>query len=204
MELWKGRQKEKKTNNRKTRRTLKKKGFGGRIEKASKIAGRWPFWHFPQKKENKQTTKAKNPTPPPKKNKKGRVQNTVYMSWNITHYFGKNSVCSSCALFFLQRLCFAENTIQIVFSAEHSFYLITDTVKQQIITVLIPKQLKTEKVTVIFRQLIPNNSRTVTVILHHSTNCPIGVWDHNSQIPRFAVMSMQHLSHIPLLGVFLT
>ena len=33
------------------------------------------------------------------------------------------------------------------------------TVLQQIITVLIPEQLKTEKVTVIFRELIPKNSR---------------------------------------------
>ena len=59
------------------------------------------------------------------------------------------------------------------------------TVKQQIITVLIPKQLKTEKVTVIFRKLTSKKFTDGNGNLHHGTKPSDWIWGPQLTDPTF-------------------
>ena len=120
MEFWKGRKKEnqERKQKRKKRSILKQAFWGNKIDKKplklqeNSLLG--PFYKTQAQKHRQQKTK------PPKSKK-------TYPKKNFLH-FGKQPLflVNFCFFFKLHsfmstKLCFAENTIKIVFSAEHSF-----------------------------------------------------------------------------------
>ena len=87
-----------------------RKGFlGNQRENIPKIAGKY---HFLASFQNKDKPKTQKPEPNNKKKKEGLKH--LFACWNTTHFFGY--FCFSQ----LTPYSFGENTIKIVFSAEHS------------------------------------------------------------------------------------
>ena len=121
MEFWKGRQKEnqKRKLNRKKRRILKTGLLGTNKEKKTLKLQENSLWVFffqtkkikhTKRKQNHQTTKSTN-----------KQKNTFLHVGKHRAIFGKFVLFFKLHSFFSAKLCFAENTIKIVFSAEHSF-----------------------------------------------------------------------------------
>ena len=118
MEFWKGRQKQKKQD-RKKRNTLRQAFCGNKIDKKplklqeNSLFG--PFYKTQEPKHRQQKTK------PPKSKKKNIPKKDLFAFWQTTSIFGKFLFLFKLHSFMSTKLCFAESTIKIVFSAEHSF-----------------------------------------------------------------------------------
>ena len=120
MDFWKE-DKSKKKQNRKKKNTLRQAFCGNNIDKKPlKLQENSlfrPFYKTQEQKHRQQKTK-------PPKNKKKPYQKKTFLHFGKQPLFLVNVLC----FFFIKvhsfmstKLCFAENTIKIVFSAEHSF-----------------------------------------------------------------------------------
>ena len=87
-------------------------------QKTSKTAGKQPFWAFFTKHKNQNTGNKKQKH---QKTKKTYQKNTLLHSGKPPPIFVKFLVFIKVHSFRSTKLCFAENTIKIVFSAKHSF-----------------------------------------------------------------------------------
>ena len=118
MEFWKGRQKQKKQN-RKKRNTLRQAFCGNKIDKKPlKLQENSLFGPFLQNTRTK-TQATKNKTT--KKQTKNIPKKDLFAFWQTTSIFGKFLFLFKLHSFMSTKLCFAESTIKIVFSTEHSF-----------------------------------------------------------------------------------
>ena len=117
MDFWKGRQKQKKQN-RKKRNTLRQAFGGNKIDKKPlKLQENSLFGPFYKTQDKNTGNKKQNH----QKNKKNIPKKDLFAFWQTTPIFGKFLFLFKLHSFMSTKLCFAENTIKIVFSAEHSF-----------------------------------------------------------------------------------
>ena len=120
MEFWKGRKNEKqeRKQKRKKRSIAKQAIWGNKVDKKplklqeNSLLG--PFYKTQAQKHRQQKTK-------PPKSKKNIPPKNLFAFWQTTPIFGKFLFFFKLHSFMSTKLCFAENTIKIVFSAEHSF-----------------------------------------------------------------------------------